>query len=124
MNQIYLLGNLGNDPQVTTTSGGHFVCRFSMATTEYYGNEKRETTWHNIICWNKLGQAVAPMLRKGVRVFVKGKLTCREWEKDGQKRHAYEVVAEQCYPLMRDDNKQQQDGDRRPPPGSGGDDRF
>jgi single-strand DNA-binding protein len=121
VNQIFLIGNLGRDPETSTTANGHQLCRFSIATTEYYGNEQRETTWHNILCWRELAKFISPQLRKGTKVFVEGRLTCREWEKDGQKRYAYEIVAKKVYVLARDD---QQQSEPRPPPGSGGDEVF
>ena len=87
-----LLGRLGRDPEVRYTASQKAVCNFSLATSERRGG-KEETTWHNIVCWEKVAETVAKHLAKGSQALVEGRIQVREWEKDGQKRQAFEIVA-------------------------------
>jgi single-strand DNA-binding protein len=89
------LGRLGRDPEIRKTSGsGKVVCNFSIATSEKRG-DKEETTWHEIVTWEKTAENCAKFLAKGREVFVEGRIQVREYEaKDGTKRKAHEIVAD------------------------------
>ncbi|MCB2221605.1 MAG: single-stranded DNA-binding protein [Bacteroidetes bacterium] len=97
-NRVQLIGNLGNDPEIKEFDGGKTKARFSMATSEYYKNDKgekiTETQWHNIIAWNGAAKIVEKLLKKGSEVALEGKLTTRSWDdKEGNKHYITEVVA-------------------------------
>ena len=71
---------------------------FSMATNDYYKNNKGEkaqnTEWHNIVAWGKTAELMKTILDKGSEVLVKGKLVSRAYEdKEGNKKYITEVVA-------------------------------
>lgn len=96
-NFVQLIGHAGNDPEVRTFGNGGKVVRLSVATNEFYNNEKGErvedTTWHRLVAWGKLAERVEKMVKKGALVAVTGKLTNSQWEdKDGQKRYTSEVT--------------------------------
>lgn len=98
INKIFLLGFLGKKPEMRATPSGQYVCKFSLATSDYYtdkqGNKKDTTTWHNIVCFSKLAELCGEYLDKGSKVFIEGKLQNRSWEdKSGQKRYITEVLA-------------------------------
>jgi len=97
LNKVMLIGNLGSDPELKTTTSGKSVCNFSLATTEKWtgadGQKQEETTWFNIVLWGKIGEVCANFLSKGSKVFVEGKFKHRDYEdKDGIKRRAFDVV--------------------------------
>jgi single-strand DNA-binding protein len=98
LNKVMLIGNLGKDPEIRTTPGGHSVCTISMATNREYtkGDEKvKETEWHRVVIWGKQAEAVAKYMEKGRSMFVEGRLQTRSWEdKDGITRYVTEIVAE------------------------------
>lgn len=109
VNKVILIGNLGKDPDVVTLpqdlrreDGTINVVKkasFSLATTEYHKNREGErieqTEWHNIVCWRQLAEIAEKILRKGTQLYVEGKLQTRSWDdKEGNKRHITEVVAE------------------------------
>lgn len=98
VNKVILIGNLGKDPEVRHMDNNLAVARFSIATTESYkdknGDWQDQTEWHNIVAWRFLAERVEKYLKKGMQVYVEGKLTTRSWEdKEGVKKYTTEVVA-------------------------------
>lgn len=97
-NKIELLGNLASDPELRYTSQGTAVCTFTVATNRTFvsdGEKKEEADFHRIVAWGKLAELCQQLLKKGVRVFVAGRLQNRDWEgNDGQKRRTTEIVIE------------------------------
>jgi len=96
-NQVQLIGNLGNTPEIITLESGSKLAKFSLATNESFTNKKGEkvtdTQWHNIVAWNKTAELIEKFLDKGKEVAIQGKLTSRSWEdQDGNKRYITEVV--------------------------------
>jgi single-strand DNA-binding protein len=99
-NQVQLIGNLGNDPEVKDFDSGKKVANFSLATHETYrkkdGEKKEETEWHNIVAWGKTAEIIEKYVTKGREVILKGKLTTENYEtKDGDKRYVTKVVCDE-----------------------------
>jgi len=93
INKVTLLGNVGKDPEIKTTSTGKKVATFSLATTEKYSGESK-TTWHNIVVWEKLAEICEKYVKKGSQLFIEGKISYRVWEdKDSNKHNITEIVA-------------------------------
>jgi single-strand DNA-binding protein len=96
LNKVLLIGNLTHDPELRETSSGKPVCGFRLATkrvwTTEQGEKKELPQYHHIVAWSQLATLCARYLRKGRRVYVEGRLVNREYEKDGEKRTATEVV--------------------------------
>ncbi len=76
--KIYVVGNLGNDPEMRYTPGGQAVTNFSVATNNRYtandGQQVDETTWFRISAWGRLAETCNQYLRKGRKVLVEGRL--------------------------------------------------
>lgn len=98
INKVILLGNLGKDPETFTFEGGTKKVNFTLATTEYYKDNKGErqqlTEWHNIVCWRGLADIAEQYLRKGMQVYVEGKIRTRTWEDNGTKKYITEILAD------------------------------
>lgn len=100
VNKVILLGFLGQDPEVTTTSSNIKVSRLRVATSETFkdkhsGEKKTTTEWHTVVMWRQMAEIAEKYLRKGSMVYIEGKLTTREWtDKDNNKRYSTEVVAD------------------------------
>ncbi|MCL2777332.1 MAG: single-stranded DNA-binding protein [Polyangiaceae bacterium] len=98
-----LLGNLGADPELRTVGGGHRVLKLSLATTvSFFDKNKQQrqerTEWHTVKVWGKRGEALSPILNKGARVLILGRIESYNYEtKDGQKRSATEIIAEDVW---------------------------
>lgn len=97
VNKVILIGNLGRDPELTTTQGGSSVARLNLATTRTYKNKQdetvEETEWHRISVWGKQAEHCKRYLSKGRQVYVEGRLRTSEYEQDGVKKYSTEVVA-------------------------------
>jgi single-strand DNA-binding protein len=100
INKVILVGNVGTDPEVRALDGGTKVARIRLATTErIYNKERNETKelteWHNITLWRGLADVVDKYIRKGSQLYIEGKLRTREYDKNGVKCFATEIVAEE-----------------------------
>lgn len=99
VNKVILVGNLGKDPEVRHLEGGAAVANFPLATTETYkdknGNRNEQTEWHNIVVWRGLAEVAEKYLKKGMTIYIEGKLRTRSWDdKEGNKRYTTEVVGD------------------------------
>lgn len=117
VNRVILIGNLGSDPETRSFENGSKVARFSVATNESYkdreGQWQDRTEWHDVVAWRMLADRAEQSLRKGVQVYVEGKLTHRSWEDtNGNKRRTTEVEASYFRIINRRDG---QGGNSRPP---------
>lgn len=97
INQVKLLGYLGADPELKLGAGGTAILKFRMATTERWfdnDNVKQERTeWHRVTIFGKRAEGLAKFLRKGMAVYVDGRLQHSSYEKDGQKRYSTDIIA-------------------------------
>ena len=96
-NSVQLIGNAGSDPEIKTLANNNKMARFSIATKEYYTNQKgervEETQWHRILAWGKTAEIIEKEVKKGKRMLLNGKLVNNNWEdKDGKKRQNTDVV--------------------------------
>lgn len=113
MNDVKLLGNLGNDPETRYTNSGKPVCTLRLATNEAFtdpqGNRQNRTEWHRVIVWNKNAENCGRYLSKGRQVLVQGRLQTRQWEdKKGVTRFTTEIVARSVQFLGGGQQAQQQ----------------
>ena len=95
INKVMLIGHLAGDPEVHETKTGKKVARFSVATnydTTGGGEKKQYVDFHRITAWNKLAEVSAKWLKKGMGVYIEGRLHNGSFEKDGQKRTITEIV--------------------------------
>ena len=99
VNKVILVGNLGKDPEIRHLEGGAAVANFTLATSESYkdktGARQESTEWHNIVVWRGLAEVAEKYLKKGMTIYVEGKLRTRSWDdKDGHKRYTTEIVGD------------------------------
>ena len=90
-NQCQFIGRLGKDPVLEVTPNGKPHTKFSLAVDQ---GKDQPTMWLNVTCWDKLAETVEKYARKGMLVFVQGKLQLRPY-KDRQNidRISVEVIA-------------------------------
>jgi len=98
INKVILIGNVGNDPEVRYISDDLPTARISLATSEVYTDSKSgqrvtKTEWHSITAWRGLAKTVEQYVKKGMQLYVEGKLSYRTYEKDGVTKYATDIVA-------------------------------
>lgn len=97
LNKVFLLGNLGKDPEVRYTTSQTAVCRFPIATSDRRkdasGNWTDHTEWHNVVVFGKTAENCANYLKKGRQVFVEGRIQTNKWQdKEGKDRYTTEII--------------------------------
>ena len=96
MNKVYLIGNLTRDPEMSETTSGVALCRFSIAVNRTFANAEgnREADFFNITVWRNQAENCSRFLKKGSKVAVVGSLQNHSYEdKDGIKRTLTDIVA-------------------------------
>lgn len=109
VNKVILVGNLGKDPEVRHLEGGTAVANFTLATKEVYkdktGARQEQTEWHNIVVWRGLAEIAEKYLKKGMTIYIEGKLRSRSWDdKEGNKRYTTEIVGDTLTILSKKEN--------------------
>lgn len=102
------MGHVGQDPEVKKVNGKP-VANFSLATSEKYKKEGEvisNTTWHNIVIWGSLAEIVEKYVKKGMLLYLEGKINNRSWEKDGKTFYATDCVCHQMQMLGKASNGQ------------------
>ena len=99
INKVMLVGNLGSEPEIRSTSDGKRIASLSIATSESWkdkstGERKEKTEWHRVVIFNDaLANIAEKYLEKGSKVYVEGKLQTRKWtDNSGNERYTTEVV--------------------------------
>ena len=97
-------------PELRQTKTETPVTDFSIAMSEKWrtkdGVDKSETTWAKIVCWGRLAESVVPIIEKGDLVYLEGKLSNRNYEKDGVSRQVTEVEASNVLKMDSSRNSQ------------------
>ena len=100
LNKASLIGNLGSDPEIRTTTTGSKVATFSLATSRQWnsasGEKQEKTEWHRCVVWNAKGTGLADVVekycKKGDRLYVEGRIEYRQWQdKENQTRYTTEI---------------------------------
>jgi len=100
LNKVMLIGNLGSDPEVRSTTGGNRVATFSLATSRQWnsqnGEKQEKTEWHRCVVWNTKGSGLADVVekycKKGDKIYVDGRIEYRQWQdKENQTRYSTEI---------------------------------
>lgn len=101
MQKLIITGNLGKDPEIKSFENGGKVANFTVGVTErgYTTKDGKtvpdHTEWFNcVVKQNGLAGVVEQYVKKGNKVLIEGKIRTREYEKEGQKKYAQEVIVE------------------------------
>lgn len=100
LNKVFLMGNLGKDPEIRTFQSGSKCATFSLATSKRYrdqnGEQKEQTQWHTVKVLGRSADTLQQLgVKKGTQMLVEGELNYSTWtdQTTGQKRYSTEVVA-------------------------------
>lgn len=99
LNHVDLMGRLTRDPELRQTANGTAVASFTLAVDRDFGKgEEKQTDFIDIVAWRGTAEFAAKYFAKGRQAVVSGRLQIRGWmDKDGNKRKAAEVVADNIY---------------------------
>jgi len=114
-NRVILVGNLGSDAELRTNLSTPMAL-MNVATSEQWtkdGEKQQKTEWHRVVVWGKTAETLAPFLLKGRAVYVTGKISYREYEKDGDKRYMTEIRADRII-LLGHKAQEEADGGKLP----------
>jgi len=106
-NQVTIVGNLTDDPELRYTPNGAAVCKFRIAVNRRIpdgagGWKDGEASYFTVNAWRSLAENAAESLTRGARVVISGRLQYRSWEnQDGDKRTAVEIEADELGPSLR-----------------------
>jgi single-strand DNA-binding protein len=100
LNKLTLIGNVGSEPEIRATSSGSRVAKVSLATSDYRGKElEPETNWHRLTFFGRLVDVVEKWVKKGDRLYVEGRVSYSQTEKDGQTRYWTDVIVNEMLML-------------------------
>ena len=105
-NNVQLIGNIGKAPEIISYGEGKKMAKFSLATKEFFKDEKgerqTETQWHNLVAWGRQAEIVERYLKPGQKITIEGKLMNRIYETaNGEKRSRAEVHIQKLLMLMK-----------------------
>lgn len=112
VNKAILIGNVGGDPEVRHMPNGNAVANITLATSDSWkdkntGQQQERTEWHRVVFFGRLAEVVGEYVRKGSKLYIEGRIQTREWEKDGVKRYATEIVVDIGGQMQMLDGKQE-----------------
>ena len=115
LNKVFLIGNVGKDPEIRHLESGAVVATFTLATTERYKNRNGEATeqteWHNIVAWNNLAELAENYIVKGSQLFIEGRIRSRKYtNQSGEERYVTEIVADGIQLLGKKEGQQRESG--------------
>ena len=98
VNKVFLLGNVGKDPEMRATASGMTIASFTLATADRQkdaqGNWTDKTEWHNLVAFQRTAEIVRDYVKKGTQLFIEGKIQTRSWDdkESGQKKYRTEIL--------------------------------
>ncbi|HNC40309.1 MAG TPA: single-stranded DNA-binding protein [Nitrosomonas sp.] len=111
VNRVFILGRMGQKPEVKHTANGQAIANISIATTEKFsdkqGNKQEKTEWHRVVAFGKQAEIIGEYTDKGSKIYVEGKIQTRSYEKDGITHYSTEVIVNDF--RLLDSKKEQQD---------------
>ena len=99
VNEVTLVGNLTRNPEMKHTEGKKPICIIGVATNRTWTDEKgekhEEPEFHRIVAFEKLAETCHQFLRKGRKIFARGRLHYRTYTgQDGMEKFSAEIVLE------------------------------
>ena len=97
INNVTLMGRLTADAELKSTTSGKYVTSFSIAVDrDFTQNGERQADFINIVAWGKTAEFITKYFSKGDMIAVRGSIQTRQYEKDGNKRTATEVLVDKA----------------------------
>lgn len=99
-NQVQIIGRLGGEVELCTTSNDKKVANINVAVNRYFTNSQGEkvenTDWFRVVAWGFTAENMAKVLHTGDEVMIQGRLSTHSYEnKDKGMQYITEIVADQ-----------------------------
>lgn len=99
LNKVMIIGRVVRDPETRTIPSGQMVASFSLATNRQWadqsGQKQEKAEFHNIVAWRKLAEICQQYVKKGMKVYIEGRLETRSWDDpQGVKKYRTEIIAQ------------------------------
>lgn len=111
VNEVILVGHVGQDPEIRATGSGMKVAKISLATNRKFKDEER-TDWHRLSTFGKLADVVEQWVKKGDRLYVRGRIEYSQTESDQGIKYYTDILVNDLVMLGS------QGGETAPPKGS------
>lgn len=109
INEVYLLGRVGQPPEFKQLPSGNSVCTLNVATNSNHkqdDNEKKETEWSSVKLWARQAEIADQYVNKGDLVAILGRLKTERWEDaQGQPKSRTYVYARRLTLMPREKNR-------------------
>jgi len=111
LNRVTLIGNLGQDPEISHANSGLAIAKFSLATSDARpdqdGNVKTE--WHRVVAFGKTAEYIENWIKKGATVCVEGRISYGKYEnKEGQTVYTTDIICNNMINLTKRENSDYQ----------------
>lgn len=98
MNKVIIMGRLTKEPELRQTPQGTAVCSFTIAVNRRFAKDgQQDCDFINCTAWQNTAEFICKYFHKGDMIAVVGRLETRQWEKDGKKQFATDVVIEEAH---------------------------
>lgn len=101
LNKVIIGGRLTDTPVLKTTPSGVTVTSFTVAVNRRFGGkngEESQADFFTVTAWRQTAEFITRYFRKASSICIVGSLRNRSWtDRDGQKRFATEIVADEAY---------------------------
>jgi single-strand DNA-binding protein len=115
INQVLVVGRMGQEIELRYAASGTAVANISVATSDKY-KEVETTEWHRIVCFGKTAELAAQYVKKGDQVGFSGKLQTRKWQdQQGNDKYSTEIVARELYLMGNSRSGEQQPAAQQKP---------
>lgn len=110
LNRHDIIGRVGNDPYINTTTNGSKQAKISVATNYvYFKNEEKveQTDWHTVVLYGKIAETCEKYVKKGQLIYISGRHQMRQVEEQGSKKPRIysEIIADKL--LFLEKNKKE-----------------
>jgi single-strand DNA-binding protein len=105
MNVVALVGRLVKDPELRYTPNGVATTSFTLAVDDPFAKGDKKADFINVVTWQKTAESAANYLRKGRLCGVEGRISTRNYEKDGRKVYVTEIMASNVRFLEKAENR-------------------
>ncbi len=98
LNKAILIGTVDEAPKLRQDGAGRARLTLKVRTVESFvdesGAERERRAWHDVVVWGRRGEALAPILVRGKRVAIEGRIVNTHWDgSDGRRRYRTEIHA-------------------------------